>query len=264
MLPPPPRRIRPTHSKRGLRFIGRLLVLAVFLVTLAFTLALASELALRFLGNPTIADVASIHERPNGSSYAHWARYTYTASGQPPHTDESRINYDAFRKLREPFLDAGTVSNEMIYPPKAPGKLAVYSYAFGPLIYSRAIEHEWGPTVLVISAIFAPACAFLLYALYLAIIIRPRRYRRIFSHGIEVPGTIVDTYEDQATDSYYYAIRFAYTPLGEDKPRICESPLPGPKEFKTATIGQQVTALYDPKNPRKAATYEYGGFTGEV
>src|SRR4051812_46669204 len=105
-LPPPPRRIRPTYPKPILRLIGRLLVFAVFLVTLFFTLALAAELALRYLGHEVTASVASIHEKPGDKNYIRTARYTYTLPGGPPRSDESRISYDAFRKLREPFLDA--------------------------------------------------------------------------------------------------------------------------------------------------------------
>jgi len=262
-LPPPPRRIRPTYPKPILRFIGRLLVLSVFLVTLFFTVALVAELALRFLGHEVSAAVSSIHERAGKKNYVRTARYTYAVPGGALRSDESRISYDAFRTLREPFLDAGKVADDMIFPESQPGQLAVRVYSLGPLVYSRPVEHEWGGVLLLIPALFAPATGFLFFALYLAIIIRPRRYRRIFSHGIAVPGRIFDRYEDPSTDGCYYAVKFAYIPEGEAEPRVGEQPLPGPKEFKAAEIDQEVTVLYDPDNPKKSALYEYGGFTVE-
>lgn len=262
-LPPPPRQIRPTYPKPLLRFIGRLLVFAVFLVALFFTVALAAELALRFLGHEVIARVASIHEKAGDKTYIRTARYSYILPGGPLRSDVSRISYDAFRRLREPFLDAGKVADDMIFPDTHPGQLAVRVYSLGPLVYSRPVEHEWGGVLLLIPALFAPVTGFLFFALYLAIIIRPRRYRRIFSHGIAVPGTIIDRYEDPATDSFYYAVKFAYIPEGETEPRVGEQALAGPKVFETATIKQEVTVLYDPDNPKKSALYEYGGFTVE-
>lgn len=262
-LPPPPRGIRPTHSKPGLRFIGRLLVFAVFLVTLFFTLALAAELALRYLGSEVTAAVSSIHEKPGDKNYIRTARYTYTLPASPPRSDESRISYDAFRKLREPFLNADQVADDMVFPKTQQGQFVIRVFSLGSFVYSRPVEHEWAGALLLIPALFAPVTGFLLFALYLAIIIRPHRYRRIFSHGIAVPGVIIDRYEDPATDSFYYAVKFAYTPEGETEPRVGEQPLPGPKEFKAATIDQQVTVLYDPENPKQSALYEYGGFTVE-
>jgi len=243
--------------------IGRVLVLAAFLTALGFTLALIGELALRVLGEEVTASVTSIHEKPDGKVYSRSAHYTYTVPGQPQRSDQSRISYDAFRKLREPFLEAGAVSDDMTFPAGAPGKLAVRAFAFGPVVFSRAVEHEYATMVLVISAIFAPVSAFFFYALYLAIVIRPRRYRRIFSNGIAVPGTIVAKYQDEASDSYYFAIKFSFTPVDGSGPLVVEAAIPGQKEYKEIQEGDEVTVLYDPDHPRRASTYEYGGFIVE-
>jgi hypothetical protein len=260
-VPPPPRRIYRALNLTILKGLGWLFFIAITLATLVLVLMLANELALKYLGQDVTASVTSIHEHPNsGGTYDRIAKYTYApAAGLPPRADSAPLNWGAFSELAKPFYSAAGTPKDMIYPPDRPGQLAVRTYTLGPITFGRPVEREHGFLFMLVPAIFVPLGLIFVIVLYYKVVVVSRRYRRLYTHGVAVPGTITDRQMHGDSDGVDWAVAYAFTPAGSDQP-IGGSILVRSGDYEAAVPGQEVTVLYDPTNPRKNTVCEYGGY----
>lgn len=257
-LPPPPRTIHPTHPAPVLRIIALALLVLVCLATAAMLAALAHEGIVRGLGRVASAQLISIHERKSGGSYYHVARYRYTL-GDTSREDDSRISWAAWHRLREPLRGHDPDAADFSFL-ESGATLNVLAYDFGPLHFSRAVEHQWDLELLLIPAIFGPTLLLLSSVLYLAIIIRPRRVRWLYTHGTATEGTIDSQRTVRAKHAELYFADYTFRPPGMT-PQTGTVMLAGAAEQQSAGSGSPVTVLYDPTNPRRNTVYEYGGYT---
>lgn len=252
----------PTHPAPILKALARLFLVAVILGTLFLSVALVHEVAFRWLGHEVAASAISIHERPGkaGGPYTHHARYRYGCAGGVERTDDSRISWTAFRRLSTPYITETGRPDDITIPPTAPVTLNVLAYAIGSLAYSRAVEHEWAFAFMLIPAIFAPTGALLSFTLYLAIILRPRQHKRLYTHGAAVAGVV--TRKDTRTTKYgtIYWVHYSFTPASGAGTLAAIATVPGQEEYDAAIVGQTVTILHEPENPKRSTIYQYCGF----
>jgi len=255
----------------------------MFLIFTAEAVLLAGlihEGVLRGLGHEVTGQLISIHERKDSDgSYSHVARYRYALPGGLAREDESLLSWSAWLRLRKPFITSAGSPNDIVFPTTAPsaeaakgaGELGVKSpqtiqilaYALGPAIYSRAVEHEWGFMFWLIPAIFVPTLGLLCWALYLALVVRPRRVRWLYTDG---PGVVGQIFEKRRWVTKYGVVRLVYyvfRPAGESADRVGQVMVAGEEELATATPGKQVLVLYDPARPKRNTVYEYGGYVWE-
>lgn len=259
-VPPPPRAILPTHPAPIGKAIARLFLLAVFAATAFLCFALVHELLFKVIGQPINASVSSIREeRASSGSRRHTAHYTYTLPGQQQRNDTSRINWTAYRRMSMTAILAGQPDEHVTFAPDKAPTLAIRAYAIGPLHYSRANEHEWGFIFMLIPAIFAPLGLLLSFTLYLAIILRPRWRRDLYTHGKAIPGTITRKYITTSKYGYIHQVQFTFTPEGTST-AMYNSHIVGPREYEGILEGAPVTVLYDPIKPKRNTVYEYGGY----
>jgi hypothetical protein len=260
-VPPPPRRIYRPLNLTILKGLGWLFFIVIIAATLVLILMLANEMALKFAGQDVTASVTSLHEHPNGGgTYDRIAKYTYTpVPGQPPRADSAPLNWGAFSELSKPFFTAEGRPTDMTFPPDRPGKLVLRAYALGPIAFARPVERENGFLFLLVPAIFVPLGLIFVLVLYYKVVVVSRRYRRLYTHGVAVPGVITDRRQHGDSDGVDWAIAYAFTPAGADGP-IGGSMLVRSGDYARAVPGSEVTVLYDPTNPQKNTVCEYGGY----
>lgn len=259
-LPPPPRRIARIKSRFISRALARIVCFTVFALTLALTAALINELLLKWAGHDVMASVSSIHERHAFTGgYEHVAYYTYVGPGDARHADHTRVSWDVWHRLTRPRVTFEGLPDDIHFPPDAPASLAVRAYELGPMRYSRAVEHAWGWALLVVPAVLAPAGLLLSFTLYLAAFVRPRRHRRLYTHGTPITGRITHKNRMRSRYGYLHGVRYTYTPRPAAPP-IAGGMLVCEKDFEAAAPDQPVTILFDPVKPERSTIYEYGGF----
>lgn len=257
-LPPPPRRVRRKVTVGWI--VGWVSYLACWLGALGLGLALANELAYRFLGHDVTAAVTSLHEHPDGDGgFARVARYTYTPGpGRAPRADHARLDGRVFRELQ---LSLGKgMPDDISFPPDKPGALAVRAYTLGPIAYGRPVEHQFHDFFIIVPAGFFPIFALLTFVIHRGLIVRGRERRRIFVHGVAVPGTIVGQREDHSGDQSVVLADYTYTPANAAEPISAAHWIRTRFASGHATPGQTVTVLYDPADPTDCTIYEYGEF----
>jgi hypothetical protein len=240
-----------------------LFMFAVWAATAVLSVGLINEGLMRWLGEQVDAKLISFHEHKSaGGSYHHTARYRYSIAGRPETEAVSRISWSLFLRLREPFIRSGREGDDFTIPADKPQTIKVRGYAIGPLVYNRPVEHEWGFMFLLIPAIFTPLGLLLGYVLYLAVVVRPRRYRALFTHGTAVAGQVSSKRTRRVKHGEIYYVYYTYTPAGESAPRSGYE-MVGPREFESVTEGQAVTVLYNTEKPKRSAVYEYGSYVIE-
>jgi hypothetical protein len=261
LLPPPPRLIRPRYPAPILKAILFLFMYAVWAATIILFLWLIHEGLLRKPGKKLRATLLSFHERKTTSgSYYHVAKYRYTYPGQPERDDESKISYSEFHRLRDPFITLGQLGPDWTIPPDKPAHFEILAYHIGPLVFSRAVEHEWRHVLWLIPSLFGPLGLLLSYALYLAAVVRPRRDRHIYSHGATAPGVVTGKTTRSNRYGTMYFIYFEFTPAGAATTQRGVAFTPKQKLFDQAQIQEGVTVLYDPDKPKRSFIYEYGPY----
>lgn len=260
-VPTPPRAILPTHPAPIGKAIARLFLLAVIAATLVLCIGLLHELLFKAIGRDTSATVSSTREmRTSTGAYKHLADVTYTLPNHAPRSHTLRINWTAHRRMSMPAILANQPDDDVTFTPDKAPTLPIRAYAIGPFAYARAIEHEWGFLFMLIPAIFAPLGLLLSFALYLAIILRPRWRRALYTSGTAVTGTIARKYITTSRYGYIHQVQYTFTPHGASTPIYNSQIVAGPKEYEAAVEGASVSVLYDPLKPRRNVIYEYGGY----
>ncbi|MEZ0265192.1 MAG: DUF3592 domain-containing protein, partial [Phycisphaerae bacterium] len=277
-VPPPPRVIRPTHPiPWPIKALGRLILIAVFAAEAVLVVGLAHEGVLRGLGYETQAKLISVHERKDeDGAYRYSARYVIERPGRGARTVESSISWGAFHRLSKPFIDAQGRPVDIVFPTtgptaaevraagelgsKGPQTLLVRGYDVGSFSYSRAVEHEWGFMFWLIPALFAPVVGLLCWALYLGMVVRPRRRRWLYTDGTAVPGTVTGGRVARVKGGTLYYVWYEFAPADGSGRRESKQMVAGPEEYAAALSGRPVTVLYDPGRPKRSVVYEYGGY----
>lgn len=259
-VPPTPRAILPTHPAPIGKAIARLFLLAVFAATLVLWFGLLHELLFKAIGRDVSASVHSTREvRTSSGPRKYFADVTYILQGQAQRSDTLRINWTAHRRMSMPAILANQPDDHVTFTPDKAPTLTIRAYDMGPISYARANEHEWGFLFMLIPAIFAPLGLLLSFALYLAIILRPRWRRALYTHGIAVPGTIYRKYISTTKYGYVHYLQYTFTPPGAAAP-LYNSDIVRPKAYEAVSEGAPVTVLYNPLKPRRNTMYEYGGY----
>ncbi len=259
-LPLPPRAVKPVRPRRVLKALGWL----IFAATLATTFALAgmvlNELVLRWFGHSATASVSSIRERHSRlGDYEHVARYTYTSPGRAAREDESVISWGEYRWLKMPIVLSGRESDDIVFVREERPEMAVRAYAIGPLVYSRAVKHAWAKVILLIPGLLLATAALLSFSMYVAGVMRPRRHRRLYTHGVVVPGTVTGKPIYSSRYGCAYCVKYEFVPAGATAPRSGLNVVPK-KDYDAAVAGQHVAVLHHPQKPKHSTAYEYGGF----
>lgn len=255
-----PRAIAPTHPAPIGKAIARLFLLAVIAATLVLWFGLLHELLFKAISRDIGASVRSIREVETSSGpRKYFADVTYTLPNHAQRTDTLRINWTAHRRMSTPAILANQPDEHVTFTPDKSPTLPIRAYAIGPFAYARANEHEWGFLFMLIPAIFAPLGLLLSFALYLAIILRPRWRRALYTHGTPVPGTIIRKYISTTKYGYIHYLQYTFTPERASAP-LYNAEMVGPKAYETAAEGAPVTVLYDPLKPKRNTMYEYGGY----
>lgn len=260
-FPPPPRRVRlkfPAVLRRGFAWACHW---ATVLATLAVALALANELLLRTIGHDVKAAVTSLHERPDGNgAFNHVVRYTFTPGpGHAPRAGSGRIDGGLFRELQLPFRRAGmAVPDDFTLPPDRLAVIPVRAYALGPIVYHRPPSHPFDHWFWIMPTAFLPVGLLLTFVLHRGVVVAGRKRRRLFTHGVGVPGTITDRRLISGTETDSWVADYAYTPAGGTAPTTSTMMLHGTAMYEGAVPGREVTVLYDPAGPETSTVYELG------
>jgi hypothetical protein len=257
-LPPPPRRIRRVRNRFARAFALSCYALTI-VATVASGVALANELAWRFMGHDVTADLTSLHERPDGDGgYTRVAKYTYTPGpGHAPRADSARLEHAHFRELQEPFMKT-TIPDDVVFPPDKPGALPVRAYTLGPIVYGRPVHHEYHFFFLLIPLLVLVMGVPIWFVLHSGVILRERGRKHIYIHGIAVPGTITARREENQEDAMYTMADYAFK--AEGRARTGTIWVRTTADWEHAQPGQAVTILYDPADPAHSTVYEYGNF----
>jgi hypothetical protein len=257
-IPPPPRRIRRVRNRFARAFA---IVCYAFTAaaTLAAGLALANEIAWRFIGHDLTAALTSLHERPNSDGgYNRVAHYSYSPGpGHAPRSDSARLEHAHFRNLQQPFMKT-TIPDDITFPPDRPGALPVRAYTLGPIAYGRPVQHEYHDFFMLI-----PLLALLLgvpiwIVLHRGVVERERGRKYLYKNGVAVLGTITARREEHTDESTYTLADYAYA--AGDGPHAGTIWVRTTADWEHAQPGQTVTVLYDPKDPGHSTIYEYGMF----
>lgn len=260
-LPPPPRRVRLLPGPALVRGFAWTCYWATVLATLAGLLAVANELLLRAIGRDVTVAVTSLHERPDGDGgYRRVARYTFAPGpGHAPRSDSARIDHRVFRELQKPFM-IGTIPDDVTFPPDKPGALTVRAYAMGPISYGRPVDHEFHWFFVWIPVAFLPICLLLTFILHRGVVVGGRERRRLFTHGVAVPGTVTERRLLSSGETDTWVADYTYAPAGADEPIVTAMALYGTRAYEAAVPGRAVTVMYDPGEPGHSTIYECGGY----
>lgn len=260
-LPSIPRTVVATHPAPVLKVLARLVLLAFVAATLVMIFALVHELMFRLVGQNVPAKVVSIHERQgtDGGAYTHHVLYRYVLPGHRERTDRSRISWGENRRLTERFITVEGRPADITVPADMDLTTPVRAYAIGPLSYSRAERHEWGFAFLLIPALFAPTGALMSVALYLAVIVRPRRHKWLYTDGANVRGAITRKFTRTTRYGVTYYVQYQFVATG-GQTVAASTMLPSVREFDQISEGQSCTVLYNSAHLSRSTIYEYGGY----
>lgn len=262
-FPPPPREVEALYPHVILKAILWIVFAAAIPATI-FSIGVALDgLFLQIFGRDVTARVISAEEQPDAilGGYSRTATYAYTLPGGQERTDDSRITWGEWHRLSMPHVTPEGRPERITFTADAPAEMAVRAYALGPLVNSRAQENDMGRLYLLIGVLFAVVLAFLLFALWLTLVTRPRRYKRLYTHGVAVPGQVTDRRSRfRRRIGMQYHVDYAFTAEGSDQRIATRREVPTVKEYDAAVPGTLVTVLHEPGNPRYSVVYEYGGY----
>ena len=163
--------------------------------------------------------------------------------------------------FRELQLSLGQgMPDDISFPPDKPGALAVRVYTLGPIDYGRPVEHQHHDLFLIIPAAFFPVFGLLTFVFHRGVVVRGRERRRLFVHGVAVPGTILGQREDHSGDTSALLADYTFIPAGAAQRVEAAFWLRSTAAADHATPGQAVTVLYDLADPADCTIYEYGEF----
>lgn len=262
-LPSPPREVETLYPHVILKAIIWIVFVAA-IPAMIFSVGIALDgLFLRAFGRDVTARVISAEEQPDAifGGYSRTVAYAYTLADGRERTSDSRITWREWHRLSMPHVTPAGRPERIVFTADAPAEMTVRVYTLGPLISSRAQEDEWGRLYLPIGTLFAAVFCFLLFALWLALVTRPRRYKRLYTHGVAVPGQVTDRrsrYWHKIGMKYY--VDYAFTAGGSGQRVIAKREVPSVTEYDAAVPGTLVTVLHEPDNPRYSVVYEYGGY----
>jgi hypothetical protein len=225
---------------------------------LALSVVLANELLLKFMGHNVPASVTTLERHAGHSGFRKYlAQYTYDTPSTT-RSDQSYITWNEYLRLSERFRTTFGRPDVIHFPSTAPAAIPVRVYDIGLWSFSRAVENEGGFVPLLLSALFVPLLLFFFSALYLAIIIRPRRTRHHYTNGIAVPGVLTGRRLIPTRYLNTYSIEYTYTPEGHQP--LVTSTYMDKRHYEANPPKEIVTILYDPANPKRSTIYHLGGY----
>ncbi len=262
-LPPPPRAVEALYPHVVLKAILWVVFVAAVPATIFFIGAAVDAVFVQTLGREVTARVISAREYPDKllGGYSRSATYAYTLPDGRERTDDAAISWAEWHRLSMPHITPKGRPEQIVFTAEKPAEMTVRAYAIGPLANSRAKESAWGGGYLPIVSAVTVVLAFLLLALWLFLVTRPRRYERLYTHGVAVPGQIVNrrkVYRSKIGLQYFVYYTFEADGTGQRVMTVRTAPTV--KEFNAAEPGRAVTVLHEPGNPRFSVVYEYGGY----
>jgi hypothetical protein len=237
-IPPPPRIIRAKPGAHTLVRAMRLFIIPHTLVGLFIMFSIPAQLYVAHFGTPVTAVVEKLSATPSrkgGTVYEISFYYDLDGRRFEERASASAEVYDQLH-LRDRFQ--GRASS-----------LLSHSLFVGP-----AWQHEplW-QTVLFAVIWNAILCPFL-YMFW----IRPLHERWLARNGLAAPGTITGKKQTTGRGGYnrlYFTFHTAESQTINSKFDVA------PADFHSATEGDPVTVLYNPRHPRRCIPFEYSDFT---
>jgi len=271
LLPRPPRAIRKTNPMPIGRALACLVLLAFATATAILGGYLLYDVGMSSLGRQATARVTMVRERRNvvteGLDYL--AAYSYTLKDGSTRTDESTVRRAVYAPIAEPFRLAGSSAltadglDRFEIPPDMPAQIQIRSLELGPLILSRAADSDYAKVNRIAALVLLPAFLLATLALYLAVVVRPRRTRWLYAEGEAVNGTLVEKRAIAGKYGLSHHGYYAYIPRGNSEWRQGMFQFATPKDFAEAEQGATILVLYDPAKPKRSVPYAYGGYTWE-
>lgn len=261
-LPPPPREVEALYPHVILKAILWIVFVAAIPATIFFVGVGLDGLLLQAFGRDVTARVISAEEHSDAvfGGHSRTATYAYTLPGGQERTGGSRIAWREWHRLSMPHVTPAGRPERIVFTADAPAEMTVRAYALGPLVNSRAQEDEWGRLYLPIGSLGAVVFASLVFALWLTLVTRPRRYKRLYTHGVAVPGQVTDRHSRHWHKiGMKYHVDYAFAD-GSGQRVVTRREAPSVTEYDAAVPGTLVTVLHEPGNPRYSVVYEYGGY----
>jgi hemin uptake protein HemP len=170
---------------------------------------------------------------------------------------ESRVGSEAVTRA---------MYNQLVGPDGkvVPGPVKVYVSHVGAIYTARVTRNET-PQLMWVAGILCVACLpWIPYAIWY-LWLRPAQRRRICSTGTAVACTVTEQRERRRHGQLIYDLAYEFT-AGSRRVHGKYSTNPGawaavlvPEICRTVRIGDGLTAIYSPKNPKRHLVYELSG-----
>ena len=224
-------------------------------------LVLVNELILRTVGHEVEGDRGSVarapeplgHVRSRGRLHIHTAG-RHDTNGSFPHRLGSQ------RRMSRRSSRPRGVRMTWCSPMGKSRSFVSRGYALGPIAYSRAVEHPWAAMMVLIPALFVATFGFLTVVMHRAIVVRPRRHRRLYTHGTAVAGVVTDRRFARTKYGTFYYINYSFTAADGSSPRSARDERAEHQGLRRRSAGAGRAVLHDPADPTRSTIYDYGGF----
>lgn len=241
-LPPPPRRV--TGSPGASIWFGRVLLLPHTLVGLGSVVAVIVVVLWSLFGVVSRGDVVGGHISTRKGQTIYLLDYTYEVDGIT-RSDSGTVPKDTFRSL---------------LPARHKDKTSVQvnHFQLGPLHLAR-LTAEGAPAKLLLPlgawAIFWNG---ILASFFYMFWVQPIRRKQLYRSGRGTPGTIVHKRSQSGGKTLTFKVAYRYT--SDTGASLSAEMKTSRDRWEQATIGQPVTVLYWPDNPRRSIVYELGEY----
>jgi hypothetical protein len=244
-LPLPPRKIRPetTGARLGSGCL-KLFFLPFLFAGIALLLALASRLAVSFVGTSTTAEVRGLRETSGSKGSKNYqVDYRFTPPGAAEAVNStSQIDKSDYLKMKAEETSLVPIR----YLPFLPN----WSSNYIPL------GHRLPPYTLF-TIFFAVVWVGFVVTIYYLVVIRASKLRRVLETGLEATGTLTEIISGRLPKNSSYnmsRIRFSYIVGGETYQRVQNVP---EGKMSGVVVGDDLRVTYDPRKPKWAVAVDF-------